>query len=316
MLNRRHLRVKVLQTLYAYNLSDTKSLKLFESTLLSSVDEVYEMYIMLLALLIEVTDYAVIDADGRANKYVPEETDLNVDTSIQSNMFVQLLKSNSDFQAYLKKYGNACKFETETVKAIFDTLKETEDYKTYLATPEKSLKAEKEIIKFIYKKIIRITPAIDQIFEERFINWPTDKEVMEALLAKTFSNFQSEVVTANKLAKISPAWAQEDKGFILDLLNRTITFEEEFQELINSKTQNWDPERIAIMDIIIMKMAITEMMYFSSIPVKVTMNEYIEIAKEYSTPKSNSFINGILDKILSELKDNGKVKKSGRGLME
>lgn len=316
MLNRRHLRVKVLQALYAYNMSETKSVKIIESNLLSSVDEVYEMYIMLMALLVEVADYAVIDAEARANKYVPDAHDLNVDTSIQSNMFIQLLKNNPDFQSNLKKYGNACHFDLEIVKTIFDALKASEEYKVYVQNTERTLKSEKEIVKFIYKKIIRVTPAIEQIFDERFINWSTDKEVMEGLLAKTFSNFQSEVVSANKLAKISPAWVEEDKHFILDLLNRTISFDDDFQEVIGGKTQNWDPDRIALMDVIIMKMAMAELIYFPNIPVKVTMNEYIEMAKEFSTPKSNSFINGILDKILAELKDKGKVKKTGRGLIE
>ncbi len=316
MLNRRHLRVKVLQALYAYHLSDNKQMKISEKNLLSSVDEVYEMYIWLLSLLTEVADYTLVDAEERANKYLPDENDLNASTRLSNNLFILLLKNNSDFQMNAKKYGVSWSFDPEIVRTIFNILKQSEQYREYITAESNDLRAEKEIIKFIYKKIIRVTPSVEQVFEERFINWPTDKEVMEAMLAKTFSNFQSEVVTANKLAKISPAWNEEDKGFILDLLNRTVNFDAEYQTFISGKTQNWDAERIALMDVLIMKMAMAELEYFPSIPVKVTMNEYIEIAKEFSTPKSNSFINGILDRILAEFKELGKVRKAGRGLVE
>ncbi|RXF71142.1 transcription antitermination factor NusB [Arcticibacter tournemirensis] len=315
MLNRRHLRVKVLQALYAYHLSENKVVKVLEKRLLESVDEVYEMYIWLLALLAEVSDYAMIDADERANKYLPTENDLNANVKLHSNKFINLLKEHNDYQSLLKKYKVSWSFDPEVVKTIFNILKESEQYQAYLNNSDSSLRSEKEIIKYIYKKIIKVTPSVEQVFEEKFINWPVDKEVLEAMLAKTFSNFQSENAAENKLAQISPAW-HEDREFILDLLGRTISFDEEYQQYISDKTRNWDAERIAIIDVLLMKMAITELVHFPSIPVKVTMNEYIEIAKEFSSPKSNLFINGILDKILDDLKQAGKIRKTGRGLIE
>ena len=159
------------------------------------------------------------------------------------------------------------------------------------------------------------SPGIEQIFEEKFINWPVDKDVLQALVAKTFKNFSSTIPVENKLAQICPNW-DEDRPYIIDLFKKVIVFEKEYQELIAQKTKNWDSERIALMDTLLMRMAITELIHFSSIPIKVTMNEYIEISKEFSTPKSNSFINGILDKILADLKVSGKVQKVGRGLLE
>ena len=159
------------------------------------------------------------------------------------------------------------------------------------------------------------SPGIEQIFEEKFINWPVDKDVLQALVAKTFKNFSSTIPVENKLAQICPNW-DEDRPYIIDLFKKVIVFEKEYQELIAQKTKNWDSERIALMDTLLMRMAITELIHFSSIPIKVTMNEYIEISKEFSTPKSNSFINGILDKILADLKASGKVQKVGRGLLE
>jgi N utilization substance protein B len=163
--------------------------------------------------------------------------------------------------------------------------------------------------------LILKSPGIEQIFEEKFINWPVDKDVLQALVAKTFKNFSSTIPVENKLAQICPNW-DEDRPYIIDLFKKVIVFEKEYQELIAQKTKNWDSERIALMDTLLMRMAITELIHFSSIPIKVTMNEYIEISKEFSTPKSNSFINGILDKILVDLKASGKVQKVGRGLLE
>lgn len=315
MLNRRQLRVKVLQVLYAYNLSENKSVKVFEKRVLESVDEVFETYIWLLALLVDTAEYVLIDADERANRYLPSENDLNADTRLHSNKFITALRENNEYKREVKKYSVSWAFDPEVSKTVFNILKETPEYAAYLTSEQGDLRAEKDIIKFIFKKIIKVTPSVEQVFEEKFINWPVDKDVLDAMVAKTFSNFQSEVPDENKLAKISPDWV-EDRDFIVNLFNKVVTYDEEYQGYISEKTKNWEADRIAIIDILLMKMALVELVHFSSIPIKVTMNEYIEIAKEFSTPKSNFFINGILDKILAELKTAGKIRKTGRGLIE
>jgi N utilization substance protein B len=315
MLNRRHLRVKALQVLYSYQQSESKLVNPFEKSLLLSVDKVFEMYIWLLSLLVEVADYSVIDAEERANKHLPSEDDLNASDKLQNNLFIKSLQQNQEYLAAVKKYKISWDFDPEVSKAIFISLKTSPEYKEFIDLAEHTIKADKDIIKFIFKKLILKSPGIEQIFEEKFINWPVDKEVLQALVSKTFKNFSSEDPFENKLAQVCPNW-DEDRPFIIDLFNKVIAFENEYQELISQKTKNWEAERIAIMDTLLMRMAIVELVHFSSVPVKVTMNEYIEIAKEFSTPKSNSFINGILDKILADLKAQGKVRKIGRGLME
>lgn len=315
MLNRRQLRVKVLQTLYAYHLSENKVVKSFEKKLLDSVDDVYEMYIWLLTLLTEVSDYVLRDADERANKYLPSETDLNSNLKLNTNKFILALKENPGFKNDSKKYSASWSFDPEIVKSIFTELKSSPQYEAYLVSDDVSMRAEKDIIKYIFKKIILVVPSVEQAFEEKFINWQVDRPVLEAMVAKTLSNFQSENGAENKLAQISPVWV-EDRDFIVNLFQKTVMFDDEYQKLISDKTKNWEAERIAIIDILLMKLALTELIHFSGIPVKVSMNEYIEIAKEFSTPKSNLFINGILDKILAELKTSGKIRKSGRGLIE
>lgn len=314
MLNRRHLRVKALQVLYSYQQSQVKEILPYEKALLQSVDKVYEMYIWLLSLLIEVADYSIIDAEERANKFLPSEEDLNASVKIQNNLFIASLKQNPEYLAAVKKYKISWDFDPEVRKSIFITLKASEEYKSFLELTDHTIQKDKDIIKFIFKKLILKSPGIEQIFEEKFINWSVDKDVLQALVAKTFKNFSSVNPEENKLAEICPNW-DEDKSFLIELLKKVISFEKEYQELIAQKTKNWDSERIALMDTLLMRMAITELIHFSTIPVKVTMNEYIEISKEFSTPKSNSFINGILDKILADLKSAGKLRKTGKGLL-
>lgn len=315
MLNRRHLRVKVLQSLYAYHQSNSGDIKQHEKGLLQTIDKVYEMYIWMLSLISEVTAYAANDAEERANKHLPTADDLNANTKILSNRFILSLQQNKDYLAGLKKYKVSFNFEPELVKSLFTILKNSDEYKEYLQKTGDTIQTDKDIIKFIFKKVILKSSLAEQVFEDMFLYWPVDRDVLQALIAKTFKNFAYDEPQLNKLAEVTGNW-EEDREFIVNLFEESIRHNDEYQILITSKTQNWEPDRIAMMDTLLMKMAIAEFVNFSSIPVKVTINEYLEISKEFSTPKSNSFINGILDKILADLKSQNKVKKIGRGLIE
>jgi N utilization substance protein B len=273
------------------------------------------MYIWMLSLISEVVDYASIDANERANKHLPTKEDLNANQKILTNRFSVSLTQNKEYLAGLKKYKVEWSFEPELVKTLFTVLKNSPEYAEYLDKTGDTIQTDKDIIKFIFKKVILKSTLADQVFEEKFIFWPVDKDVLQALIAKTFKNFQFDEPEKNKLAEVTGNW-EEDKEFIVKLLETSIRYDKDYQEMITAKTQNWEPERIAMMDTLLMKMAIAEFINFNSIPVKVTINEYLEISKEYSTPKSNSFINGILDKILAELKAEKKINKVGRGLIE
>lgn len=314
MLNRRHLRVRVLQSLYAYEVSENKEVSLYEKALLKRVDQVYEMYIWALNLVDEVADYALIDAEERANKYLPDEDDLHASTKLASNTFVMSLRQNEGYRNGVKKYRVSWSYDPEIVRAVFHQLKGTDAYALYLDQTDRSIAVEKDIVKYIFKKIILTLPVVEQAFEERFLNWSIDKDVLQAMMAKTLKNFSSEVPAQNKLATVSLNW-DEDRIFALELLSNTIRHAEEYQNLISSKTKNWEADRIALLDTLLMRMAICEFLSFPSIPVKVTMNEYIDIAKEFSTPKSNTFINGVLDKILNDLQKEGRIRKNERGLI-
>lgn len=315
MLNRRHLRVKVMQTLYAYSLSEDKNIVNFEKSLLKSVEEVDEMYIWTLNLLDEVAEYVLTDVEGIANKWIPSDKDKSfTSTKLNSNTFIESLRQNREYLEKVKRYNVDWNFDPEIVRSIFAQLKVSEAYLEYLNLEDRSISAEKDIIKYIFKKIILKSPDIEQSLDERFINWQVDKEVLQAMIAKTFKNFNSEVPSKNKLADLTPSWI-EDKDFILDLLKLSIKYGDEYQDLIAAKTKNWESDRIALVDNLLMRMAITELINFPTIPVKVTINEYIELSKSFSTLKSSTFINGILDKILADLTTQRRIKKEGRGLI-
>lgn len=314
MLNRRHLRVKVLQALYAFHQTDS-DIKVQEKNLLQSIDKVYEMYIWMLSLISEVANYAEVDAIERSNKHIKSEEDRNPNLKILSNRFITTLNDNKEYLVALKKYKVEWSFEPELTKTLFIVLKNSPEYAEYLKHTGDTIQTDKDIIKFIFKKVILKSSLAEQVFEDKFIFWPVDKDVLQALIAKTFKNFASEDAKQNKLAEVTGNW-EEDREFIVNLFEQNIRHDKEYQAMIAEKTQNWEPERIAMMDTLLMKMAITEFINFTSVPVKVTINEYLEISKEFSTPKSNSFLNGILDKILIELKASKKINKIGRGLIE
>ncbi|WP_181182490.1 transcription antitermination factor NusB [Sphingobacterium lumbrici] len=315
MLNRRHLRVKVMQTLYAYSLSEDKQVKDFQKALFKSVEEVNEMYIWTLNLLDEVAEYVVLDAESRAAKFLPTEKDKILTTKLNTNTFIESLRQNREYLELVKKYKVSWEFDPEIVRSVFAQLKDSEAYLEYLSGDDRSIGGEKDIIKYIFKKIILKTVEIEQVFEEKFINWSVDKEVLQAMVAKTFKNFSSENPSQNKLADLTPNW-DEDSEFIEELLKTTIRYTPEYQQLISDKTKNWEADRIALMDTLLMRMAISELLNFPSIPVKVTINEYIELSKSFSTLRSNTFINGILDKILADLTKQGRIRKVGRGLKD
>ncbi len=304
-----------MQTLYAYSLSEDKQIKDFEKALFKNVEEVNEMYIWTLNLLDEVAEYVVLDAESRAAKYLPTEKDKILTTKLNSNTFIESLRQNRTYLELVKKYKVSWEFDPEIVRSIFAQLKDSEAYLNYLQEEDRSINAEKDIIKHIFKKIVLKSVDVEQVFEEKFINWSVDKEVLQAMIAKTFKNFSSEVPSQNKLADLTPSWS-EDEEFITELFKTTIRYSDEYQQLIAEKTKNWEADRIALMDTILMRMAISELINFPSIPVKVTINEYIELSKTFSTLKSNTFINGILDKILADLNKQGRIRKSGRGLKD
>lgn len=315
MLNRRHLRIKALQTLYAYHQAETKDIKVFEKSLLQQVDKVYQNYLQLLLLLVEVVQHTAIDAQERSEKHIPSAEDLNVSKRLLDNRFIRQIENNSYFTEAIKAQKISWQGESDLIRQLFLQMRKKTEYQEYCNAATHDYITDQEFIQFILKKIIGKSVLIDQYFEERNINWTTDKQVVYSMVNKTFKLFTTDSHKNQKLAEVAPNW-EDDKAFYLELFKQAVANDVQYQSYIADKTKNWEVDRIAMMDILLMKMAICEWMYFPSIPVKVSINEYIEISKEYSTPNSKVFINGILDKLVVDLKKANKIRKTGRGLIE
>lgn len=314
MLNRRHLRIKVFQILYAWYQSENKDLRAFEGKLFAQIDKVYELYLYILLLLTEFAAHEEIDLKERAVKHIRTEEDRKARPLLSNNKLIIQLNDNEEFKALVKNRKLRWD-DRDIVRQMYNELKGTAEYSAYARMEERSYKADQEFVIFTFKKLISASPVLEQHFEEKHINWPVDQDVVNAMVLKTIRSFNESTRNQQALLALTANW-DEDRQFVLDLFHKTVLNDQEYQEYINAKTENWDPERIALTDTILMKMAICELLNFSSVPVKVSINEYIEISKEFSTPKSKVFINGILDNLLIDFKEKGLLHKTGRGLIE
>lgn len=315
MLNRRYIRVKVMQGLYAFFQSETSDMEKSEQHLNHSIHKIYDLYIFLLLLLTEVRDFAENTLNEAKNKRLPTAEDLNPSLKFINNPILVLLSKNLQ----LKKEANARKIawqeEPELIKKLYNAIKQSESYVAYMKSDDNSFKTQQNFIIDIYVDIIGEFESVRYFFEEKNIHWADDVDYVNSMVVKTIEAFteQSDEKTALLPLYKDP---EEDRKFVSDLFRKTIINDKENSDYVAEKTKNWEVDRIAVMDILLMKMAITELLHFSSVPIKVTLNEYIELSKDYSTPKSKIFINGILDKLVADFKRTEKIKKTGRGLME
>jgi transcription antitermination protein NusB len=315
MLSRRQLRSKCLQALYAYSQSQNTSMAAGEKELMHSITKIYELYLFLLIVIPEVSDLASKKIEERKQKILPKQEDLNPNTKFIGNELIAKLKQNRALNKALSNYKTNWSNDSDFIRKVYQEITSSHEYEKYMANPEKSFEQDKELIIGIYKKFIAGSEELEQLFEEKSIYWMNDIELVDSMVVKTFKSFTKESDEQHPILDLYND-EQEDKEFVIDLFRKSILNSDSYEEMISDKTQNWEIERIALMDVLIMKMAVCEILNFPSIPVKVTLNEYIEISKWYSTPKSKLFVNGILDKIIADLKAQNKIKKSGRGLME
>jgi len=320
MLSRRHLRIKVLQALYAFVQSSNDRLDIGEKELLKSLDKLYEIYIYQLSLLIEIVEFAQKRIEENKQKYIPTEEDLNPNTRFINNQFIRQLSGNKDFLKNIEKCKISWVNSDEIVRKIYVNIRESNDYKDYMNAKTTNYESDKEIFIKIIKKQISRSEILQFYYEEKSIYWSDDFYTANLLSIKTIKSFSENWDENKKLPALlkngNNDKYNEDKEFVKNLFRKTILKSDEFEKLIEDKVRNWEMDRIAVMDILLIKMALAELLEFPSIPVKVTLNEYIELAKMYSTPKSKIFVNGILDKLILDLKSQKKIKKTGRGLLE
>lgn len=313
MISRRIIRTKVLQVLYAYYSSEEKSLSVTEKELFFTINKSYDLYHYLLALVSDIADYAEKRIEIRRNKYHPTEEDLNPNTKFITNQVVQQLRSNRQLNVYLDQKKLSWVDNPELIKELYLLMIETEEYKVYMADNNRSFLDDRKFIEKLFNKVILVAEDLYVVLEEKSIFWNDDVEFVISMIIKTVKRFNELTDAEHSLMPLYKD--QEDRDFTKDLIRKAIVNHDELRELISVHSKNWDMERIAFMDILIMQLAIAEFLYFPSIPTKVSMNEYIELSKFYSTEKSRNFINGILDKTLKDLKSTDKINKAGRGLI-
>jgi len=261
-----------------------------------------DLLIYLTYFLTEVAGYAETDAYNRSNKHLPTKEDLNVNTKIAGNEVLWKIKENASFQQALGKSKPEQRADKELVKKIYHHLADSAQYKDYIKINERTYSSEREILEFILNDLLLEDEIFVSHIEENFINWDDDAD----MIVQTVRNFIQKPATAN----FSEVISADKWDFAKNLLNTLLDKEKHLESFIIPKLKNWDPERIAALDMIIMKLGVAEFLYFETIPPKVTINEYIDIAKEYSTQQSGQFVNGILDNIHKELVQQNKWHKT------
>jgi N utilization substance protein B len=314
MLNRRHIRVKVMQTMYAFKGSESDDFSKDQKFLLFSIDNMYNLYLLLISLIIEVQKRAENNIEKKLNKHLATKEDKDPNRKFVNNEVFQVLLNNLDLKDKLESYNiKDWDLDSEYVDIIFKEITSSDLYKNYMQTKTSSFKEDKEFIVDVYKEIIAPNDKLYEYLEDKNLTWLDDLPTVNTTILKILRKVKptsSENHFTPKLYK-----DLDDKQFAIDLFRKTLLNRTAINKEIEQKTQNWDSDRIANVDYVLLQMAICEIKNFSSIPAKVTINEYLEIAKEYSTPKSSVFINGILDKLVKEYTEAGTLNKIGRGLM-
>jgi N utilization substance protein B len=314
MLNRRHLRIKVLQVLYAFFQSEEEDILKAEKELLFSVERMYDMYLFLLLTFPEVKRAAENKIEERRKKLRPTQDDLNPNLKLVENALIAQIEASNDlrFLSEKRKVNWTGAVNQEIFRKMYLQIMESEVFFEFMNNELEGFEEDRTFAVQLFKTEIANSSFLYHFFEEMSIHWIDDLDLCCSMVLKTLKS----IPESGKMS-VLPLYKDNDdeKEFIVRLIRRTIECDKVNEELIQDLAQNWDLDRIAKMDMILLKMAITELQNFSSIPTKVTLNEYIEISKFYSTPKSNIFINGILDKAIVRLTNENKIIKIGRGLL-
>ena len=315
MLTRRHIRVKVMQSIYALIQSKDDSLQKQEKFLKVSIENTYTLYLLWLSLFVEIQKRAADQISLSANKYISDKKNEfpNPKKFIQNRLLLQIVENKTLEEEISHRKLDNWYLNEEYVKLIYKEILESEVYQEYMSTPESDYAADKELVLNLFKNIIAPNEKIYDYFEDDKLTWVDDIPIVNTFVLKHLKKVKQVHPESYFLPSLLKD--DEDMTFAMQLLSRTLLKNDALEKEIEGKTPNWDKDRIAGIDSILLKMAICELLHFPSIPERVTINEYLEIAKEYSTPKSSIFINGILDKLTKEYKSEGKLNKMGRGLL-
>ena len=308
MINRVLIRIKVVQMVYAYYQSDTKDLAKAEKEFFHSIEKACDLYHYLLQLILAVTNYAEQRIDTARNKYIPTEEEKNPNCRFVENAFVAQLAKNEALESYLNNTKMSWVNHDGFIKSIYEAIIASDFYAEYMNASETSYQADQELWRKIFKTILQKSDDLTEVLEEQSIYWNDDLDIILTFVMKTIKRFNPETGAAQELLPMFKDAA--DKKFASDLFCSTIRNRERYRIMIDEAVKNWEIERLALMDLLILQVALAEILEIQGVPVNVTLNEYIDIAKTYSTQKSGTFVNGTLDHIVTELRKENKLFKS------
>jgi transcription antitermination protein NusB len=308
MINRALIRIKVVQMVYAYYQSDTKDLAKAEKEFFHSIEKAADLYHYLLQLILAETHYASLRIDAGRNKYIPSEEEKNPNTRFINNAFATQLSQNHSLDSYLNNTKMSWSNHESFIKFLHESILSSDFYAEYMAMPETSYEADQEIWRKIFKSILMKSEELTEVLEEQSIYWNDDLDIIITFVMKTIKRFKLENGSDQELLPMFKD--EEDRRFASDLFCFTIRNREKYRTLIDDAVKNWEIDRLAMMDLLILQVALAEIMEIQGVPVNVSLNEYIDIAKTYSTQKSGLFVNGTLDHIVTELRQSNKLFKA------
>ncbi len=324
VLNRRHIRIKVLQTLYAFSQHKDKDILWAEKELFRAIQQMYDLYLSLLLLFPELKDKALHRIEENKKKMMPTKEDTHPNLKFVDNQIIKIIEESTSLRkiAEERKVNWTGDEKQELIRKMYNHIRQSETYFEFMNNEQSGFEDDKAFMVQLFKTEIANFQLLYDFLEDQSVYWLDDIDLTCSMVIKTIKKFEnSEGETANQILPLYKSNSDnekdnEEKRYMRQLLKETIKSRPENLKLIASLTKNWELDRIARMDVLLMELAITELVKFNNIPTKVTLNEFIEISKYYSTPKSNGFINGILDKAIIKLEKDGKIKKTGRGLMK
>jgi len=313
MISRRLLRIKALMALYAFNRREDESIAQAEKEVMFSIGKSYDLYHYLLLLVLELADIAGEKIDLALQKRIPSHEDLNPKRRFVDNQIISQLRKNIEFKTYVSSKKLSWVNHSHIPRLLYNKMIAWEVYEEYMNSETNNFLSDKKFIIRLITELFADSEDLLLNLEEQSIYWNDDMEYISSMVEKTLKKFKTD---SGEKTPLMPLFKNaEDEEFVKILFRKAILHSKQCSELIDRNTTNWEVDRIALMDILVMQLAITEILEFPEIPVKVTLNEYIEIAKYYCTSKSSTFVNGILDNIVKEIRDGGLFNKSGRGLV-
>ncbi|MBR5848984.1 MAG: transcription antitermination factor NusB [Bacteroidaceae bacterium] len=307
MINRVLIRLKVIQVVYAYYKNSGKSIKAAEDEVFFSLSKSYDLYKFLLLLIVAVTRYAADRISFNMRKVRPTASDINPNLKFVNNRLAAQIEANEELIKFSEKSKLDWVNYSDFLRRLLDTIVESDIYKEYMESSTSSYEEDRELWRKLYKNFIFNNEDLDTLLEELSLYWNDDKAIVDTFVLKTIKRFDEE---EGEMQKLLPEYKDdEDVEYAHKLIKATIQNADEYRKMMSESSKNWDMSRLAFMDVIIMQTALAEVTTFPQIPLSVTLNEYVEIAKYYSTPKSSSFINGLLDTITKKLKSENIINK-------